>query len=52
MATELVLDVSVSLAWFLRETPERARLRGRSQRGCRRLQRSIMTAGRQRKSTV
>ena len=24
MATELVLDASVSLAWFLKETPERA----------------------------
>jgi len=24
MATALVLDASVSLAWFLKETPERA----------------------------
>jgi len=24
MAAELVLDASVSLAWFLKETPERA----------------------------
>jgi len=24
MAVELVLDASVSLAWFLKETPERA----------------------------
>jgi len=24
MAIELVLDASVSLAWFLKETPERA----------------------------
>jgi len=36
MAAELVLDASVSLAWFLKETPER----------------SIMATGRQRKSTV
>ena len=28
MATELVLDVSVSLAWFLRETPERGKTVG------------------------
>ena len=33
MATELVLDASVSLAWFLKEIPRTRGLRGRGQRG-------------------
>jgi hypothetical protein len=67
MAIELVLDASVSLAWFLKETPERAAwispggTISRDTTPCTSIWRgasgflslrSIMATGRRRKSTV